>query len=399
MNRRSCAWRARLIAAFLAGAACASPLAAMNPLLLPLPEDQLVDAIGLVRDGEPRQGIAELEQLLKAQPNFRLAQLVYADLMAARSGRPGALRDHQEPEIEELYEEAQLRLDQALFTPPEESVPSVVLQLSDEYPYLVLIDLPRARLYLMHNSGGRLDLVGSRYAAIGRGGFGKQVEGDLRTPVGVYHITGWLGDSALPELYGTGALPLNYPNLWDQFEAKTGYGIWLHGVPRQTYVRAPRSSEGCVTLANDDLLWLKQFVVGNDAPVVLADELKWVPQRKAREERDAILERLEDWRRTWASRDTDALLSFYGDDQPEAGLSKTQFTPSTSLLRKVPPARPAAFVELTDVSVFRYPGEPMLLVEFAVNYLDEDQQFSARKQQYWRKAPGGQWRIFREENR
>ncbi|MGQ0620291.1 MAG: L,D-transpeptidase Cds6 family protein [Panacagrimonas sp.] len=378
----------------------ARPLAAMTrPPLRPLPEEQLVEAIELARLGEPRQSLVALEKLIAAQPNFRLAQLFYAHLLAARSGRPGVLRSHaDDPQIRELLAEAQLRLDQARFTPPEGSVPSAVLQLSPEYPYLVLVDLPRSRLHLMQNVDGRLELVGSRYAAIGRGGFGKELEGDLRTPVGVYHVTGWMGDPELPELYGTGALPLNYPNLWDQHQSKTGFGIWLHGVPRQTYARGPRSSEGCVTMANDDLLWLKPFVVGSRAPVVLADQLQWVPQRKVREERDAILDRIEDWRRAWASRDSDALLSFYRDETTAAGLSKTQFTPPRPQ-KLVSLRKTAANIDLSDVSVFRYPGEPMLLAEFTVKYHDVDYRFTARKEQYWRKDAGGQWRIFREENR
>jgi murein L,D-transpeptidase YafK len=214
--------------------------------------------------------------------------------------------------------------------------------------------------------------------------------------VGVYHITGWMSDASLPELYGTGALPLDYPNLWDRLKSKTGYGIWLHGVPRQTYVRGPRSSEGCVTLANDDLLWLKQFVLRSRAPVVLADELQWVPQHELQQARETILRRIEDWRRTWASRDTDALLGFYSQDLGDGGLSRAQFVPART--------RPAAKVEsagvtLSDLSLFQYPGEPMLLAEFKVEYRDEDRHYTSRKEQYWRRDAGGQWRIFREENR
>lgn len=370
---------------------------AAAPVSAPLtPEQQLVDAIELARYGQPRAGLDALEKLLRAQPNFRLAHLVYADLLAARSGREVMQAADSDPRVQELFEEARVRLEQSRFAPPEESAPSPVLHLSSEYPYLVLVDLRRSRLYLMHNLDGQLRMVSSRYAAIGRAGYGKQAEGDLRTPVGVYHVTGWMGDESLPELYGTGALPLNYPNLWDRHQSKTGYGIWLHGVPRQTYVRAPRSSEGCVTMANEDLLWLKTFVQGKRVPVVLSDDLEWVSARAADEERKAFTARLDDWRRAWASRDTDSYLAFYGDDFRTGGLGRVEFARHKYEVAK---GKTSVDIGVEDVSVFRYPGEDMLLAEFNLDYRSNNHEFSARKEQYWRRDADGQWRIFREENR
>lgn len=387
-------------AALLLAAALLGPTAQARgtaPVSAPLtPEQQLVDAIELARYGQPLAGLDALERLLRAQPNFRLAHLVYADLLAARSGRKVTQAEDSDPRVKELFEEARVRLEQSRFAPPEESAPSAVLHLSSEYPYLVLVDLRRSRLYLMHNLDGQLRMVGSRYAAIGRAGYGKQAEGDLRTPVGVYHVTGWMGDESLPELYGTGALPLNYPNLWDRHKSKTGYGIWLHGVPRQTYVRAPRSSEGCVTMANDDLLWLKTFVQGKRAPVVLSDDLEWVSARAADEERKVFTARIDDWRRAWASRDTDSYLAFYGEDFRTGGLGRAEFARHKY---KVAKGKTSVDIRVEDLSVFRYPGEEMLMAEFKLDYTSNNYQFSARKEQFWRRHADGQWRIFREENR
>ena len=363
---------------------------------LPMPEEQLVGAIELARAGKTRESMRALESLLKRQPNFRLAQLIYADMLAARSGMRGIAADDQDPRIRELFEEARLRLDRARYSPPSDAVPDMVLQLSDEYPYLVLVDLPGARLHLFRNVEGTLEPVGSRYAAMGRAGFGKEVEGDLRTPVGIYHVTGWMGDDKLPELYGAGSLPLTYPNLWDRFKSKTGHGIWLHGVPRQTYVRAPRSSEGCVTMANEDLLWLKPYVVSSRAPVVLADQVNWTSRAKARQDRDTLLTRVEAWREAWASKDTETYLGFYGDDFSTGGLDKAQFSDHK---RRVNANKQWVKVQLSDVSLFRYPGEPMFLAEFTLDYDSDNFKFVAKKEQYWRQDANGAWRIFREENR
>jgi murein L,D-transpeptidase YafK len=389
-----------LVAAVLLCAAAAvqagpiAPMSASTPL--PMPEEQLVGAIELARSGKTREGIRALESLLKRQPNFRLAQLIYADMLAARSGLSAIAADDEDPRIRELFEEARLRLDRARHSPPPGTVPDMVLQLANEYPYLVLVDLPGARLHLFRNVEGTLEPIGSRYAAMGRAGFGKEVEGDLRTPVGIYHVTGWMGDDKLPELYGAGSLPLTYPNLWDRFKSKTGYGIWLHGVPRQTYVRAPRSSEGCVTMANEDLLWLKPYVVSNRAPVVLADEVNWISRAAAAKDRDALYTRVEAWREAWASKDTERYLDFYGEDFSTAGLGKAQFAEHK---RRVNAGKKYVKVKLADVSLFRYPGEPMFLAEFTLDYDSDNFKFVAKKEQYWRQDAKGTWRIFREENR
>jgi murein L,D-transpeptidase YafK len=177
---------------------------------------------------------------------------------------------------------------------------------------------------------------------------------------------------------------------------KTGYGIWLHGVPRTTYVRAPRSSEGCVTMANDDLLALKPYVVNNRAPVVLSDHVEWLPRAEAQKERDAFLARVEDWRKKWSAKDTAGYLSFYGDDFTTDGMNKLQFAEHK---KRVNAGKKFIEVKLEDMSLFRYPGEPMMLAEFTLNYRSDNYSMSSKKEQYWRKNAKGEWKIFREENR
>lgn len=358
------------------------------------PEAQLVSALELAANGRLKDSVHALDVLTKHQPNFRLAQLMYAELLAARSGNSVTTVRDDDPRLTQLLDEARLRLDQTKFSPAPGSIPDVVLKLSHEFPYLVVIDLSRSRLHLIRNAGGELQWVDHRYVSFGRGGFGKQIEGDLRTPIGVYHVNGWKSDASLPDLYGAGALPLSYPNQWDRYQGKTGNGIWLHGVPHETYVRAPRSSEGCVTMANEDVLWLKPYVEQNGAPVVLADEVDWIPQAQAQEERDAFLARIESWREAWARGDDEAFLAFYDREFAGGGLSRSEFAIRQRLSR---PRNGTATV--ADISLFRYPGERLMLAEFTLAHSAGDPAWSGKKEQFWRQDPDGQWRIFREENR
>jgi murein L,D-transpeptidase YafK len=356
----------------------------------PSPESQLISAMDDIRAGRSAQALGKLTRLTREQPNFRLAQFLYAGLLAARSGKRGIMPDESDPALKDLLEEARFRQLQARFTPPPGTVPGNVLKLSAEYPYLVVVDLPNARLHLFENKVrdgvGELKLIRSNYAGMGRNGYGKKASGDLRTPVGIYHINGWKPDDQLPELYGAGALPTNYPNLWDQFRLKTGYGIWLHGVPRTTYVRAPHSSEGCVTMANDDLVSIKPYLLGTNAPLILSDKVEWTPKADIARVNDAFMGRIEDWRRKWAAIDTEGYLAFYGDDFTTDGMNKADFVAHK---RRVNATKRSIEIKLTDMSLYRYPGEPMMLAEFTLNYRSDNFSSIAKKQQYWRQTPKG----------
>lgn len=388
--------RAALMAAGLAVfSAQAQKPAAANP------EQQLSQALTQMQSGEARAALRSLESLTRAEPNFRLGQLMYGELLAALSGAgSGTLMAaaDSDPRLQELAEEGRLRLASEKAVPPAGAVPNSVLKLSDSHRHVVVVDLPRARLYLLENRKGALRLVRHHYAAMGRNGYGKRVTGDLRTPVGVYHITSWIGDDKLPELYGSGALPLSYPNPWDLFHKRTGSGIWLHGVPRSTYSRAPRSSEGCVTMANDDLVNLKPYMELGQTPVILSDDVQWLPAEKTRAAREEWLSRLEDWRQKWAALDTEGYLDFYGPEFTFEGMSRTQFVAHK---RRVNKTKKFIQVQLSDINIFQYPGagEPMVLTEYTLDYKSDNFASRAQKQQFWRQEKNGQWKIFREENR
>lgn len=368
----------------------------------PGPEQQFTAAVELLRAGRSGDALSTLETLTRREPNFRLAQLFYGELLAALSGAGGgtliAGGITTDPRLRELAEEARVRLASERAVPGPGMVPNAVLQLSDSFAHAIVVDLPRARLYVLKNENGALQLQRHNYAAMGRNGARKQSAGDMRTPVGLYHVTHWIGDGALPELYGSGALPLDYPNVWDSLQRRTGSGIWLHGVPRDTYSRPPRSSEGCVTMANADLEALRDYVRFGQTPVVLSDELEWVPASSVAPLRDAFLRHVEDWRQKWSSKDTEGYLAYYADDFSFDGMNRAAFAAHK---RRVNAGKKFIDIKLRDLSLFRYPGvdQGLMLAEFTMDYRSDNYAVTTRKQQFWRHQADGSWKILREENR
>lgn len=366
------------------------------------PEEQFNAAVEQLRSGQSADALSTLRDLTASAPEFHLAQLVYGELLAAVSGSGSAVLPASSPEsaarLRDLADEARVRLASEKAVPPAGAVPNTVLKLADSYKHLVLVDLPRARLYVLKNDGGQLSLVQHNYAAMGKNGARKQVAGDMRTPVGLYHVTRWIPDSELPELYGSGALPLDYPNVWDRALRRTGSGIWLHGVPRDTYSRPPLSSEGCVTMANADLQALRPFVRFGQTPVILSDEVEWVPAAAAATLRDEFSAAVEDWRAKWSAKDTEGYLAYYDDNFSTDDMSRTRFA---AYKRRVNASKKFIDVKLRDLSLFRYPGadKPLLLAEFTMDYRSDNYSVTTRKQQYWTQTANGAFRIVREDNR
>jgi hypothetical protein len=84
--------------------------------------------------------------------------------------------------------------------------------------YFLLCEKNAKTLYLFHSEPNRLALIKSYPCIVGSNNGDKREAGDLATPEGIYFLISFL--SSLPEKYGSGAFPLNYPNLLDQKEGK-----------------------------------------------------------------------------------------------------------------------------------------------------------------------------------
>jgi hypothetical protein len=231
-------------------------------------------------------------------------------------------------------------------------------------------------------------LVADYYASIGKQGADKLVEGDQRTPLGVYFI----GDTADPRMledrFGSGALALNYPNANDRAEGRTGSGILLHGVPSNTYARAPRATDGCVALANDDLARLAQTIAPRDTPVVIAQSLQWVGPDHTREGHAQFLEVLRDWQQARVSADEAALASYYAP-----GLIDEATTAPAAPSRTGRRARRSAPKGFDDVTVLSWDDKrPLMVVSY--RELGANGKLTRRAiRQYWSRE-GGQWKIF-----
>ena len=346
-----------------------------------------------LKDAKLPIALEEMDRLVARYPSWRLARLVQGDLLQARAGPLagfGNMASGTGERLEDLRAEALARLRAVRDPQPPNRIPRYLVRFDGVQENAIVVDAGRSRVYVYENAGGAPRLVRDFYSTLGKNGVDKLREGDRRTPLGVYHVTARIPGAKLPDLYGWGAFPINYPNAWDRMAGRTGYGIWLHGVPSDTYARAPRASDGCVALANTDIAELAKHVQVGVTPVIIADTIEWTTPAAARDERAAFMDQFQAWRGDWESRDAGRYLAHYARDFRSDGMNLAAWSAHK---RRVNASKRWIKVSLDNVSVFRSPGQKALMVvTFDQDYASSNLAQRTRKRQYWT-MEGGRWRI------
>ena len=361
-------------------------------------EARLIDIYKLAGQSKAREALAKAERLVQDHPNFQLAQLVYGDLLAAQARPLRTLGDVPENEAQagasalmELRLESLMRLRALRERPAVGTIPSQFLALSPRNKHAIAVDASRARLYLFENTETGLKLLADYYISVGKSGTEKTIEGDSRTPLGIYFVTSNLDPRSLKDFYGSGALPINYPNQLDVRRGKTGSGIWLHGTPPTQFARAPLATDGCVVLANPDLERIIRTVEVRTTPVVIAQNLKWVAPHTAKADSNGFENALQSWQQARSSGDMAALTSLYSSDFNSYGKTLADWT---VLLRGEADKIRGRRVQLKDLSYLRWTdGADTMVVTFGE--VPSGARTGPVRRQYWSRQ-GNQWKIFFE---
>ena len=358
-------------------------------------ELRLFSVLKDIQAGQVTQARQELESILRVNPQFKLAQLVHADLLRARYSVLGSIgavgqpvSDHQQALRDEMFKRWQ-----HLSHHERAGIPGYLLDLDTAYKHVIVVDTSASRLYVYQNDNGQLNLKSDYYISIGQAGADKSSEGDKRTPIGVYFVNDFIPSDKLPDLYGAGAFPINYPNEWDQHLGKTGNGIWLHGTPSYTFNRPPQASDGCVTLSNYDFNHLSSFVDVGNTPVIIADGIEWADRKSIDLQREIFYSLLEQWREDWESHNIDRFLSNYSSDFDSQG---KDFNAWAENARVAYADAGKIQIRLSNVSVFAYPHQKLLVTTFHQEYRSENTRLDMFKRQYWKQDDQGRWKIVYE---
>ena len=369
-------------------------------------EASLLKGLLKFRSGQLDEALAELQGLTEREPKFHLAHLIHGDLLQVQSRVVSdigaapllpALKPQQQ-ELALLREEAEARLHAYLDSLPQGRLPRALLRMDEGIQTALLVDKGSHRLYVYERgANGVPQLLRDFYVSTGKLKGNKRISGDLRTPEGVYFITSHIPDEKLPDLYGIGAYPMNYPNEWDRKLGKTGYGIWLHGTENASYSRPPRDSEGCVVLPNLDLDAVSQYLRPGDTPVVVTDRVQWLEQEDWLALRNEVAAAVEAWRGDWSDGGVETYLGHYSRDFWSKGYDAASWAKRK---RAVAAGKRWQKVELSALSLFAYPAaaseaREMVVADFHQQYDSNNFQSEMDKRLYLVKEEGA-WRVLYE---
>jgi L,D-transpeptidase YnhG len=387
--------------ALVGGAAAASAKAKKQAANGLQAEARLLQIYQLIGQGKSREALLLADKLVVDHPNFALAQLVHGDLLIAQTQPLRALGDVPEATVRaapgvltDLREESLLRIRALRERPAPGLVPANFVRLSPRNKHAIAVDASRGRAYLFENSPQGLKLVADYYASVGKLGIEKNVEGDLKTPLGIYYVTNTLDPNSLKDLYGAGALPINYPNPYDLRRGKTGSGIWLHGVPQAQFARAPKATDGCVAVSNPDLQDILKRVEIRTTPVVILPKLEWANPAQSNADVAAFDRAFASWRSAKIAGDLERTMTHYTPDFDSYGkkLADWRGLINAELAKK-------RGSELKDVAVLHWVESAQsatMVVTFSE--VPTGAVSGPTKRQYWLRsaATQNQWKIFFE---
>ena len=366
-------------------------------------ESLLIKTLELISNGKLTQANKVNDELIILAPNFKLAHLIRGDILSAYSmsidNFGGSAVKINSGKVIELKKEAQRRIKGYLSSHNNNKLPKFNILPAEKDKYLIYVDMDSSRLFVFENNQRKYYYLSDHYVSIGKNGYGKRFEGDKKTPYGTYFLQKKI-KRELTDFYGDGAYPLNYPNKFDKFNNYTGSGIWIHGTPKSTYSRPPEASDGCIVLSNKDLVKIEHILNTTGTPIILSNlsikDLSLRSESDIQDEQNQLLNNIENWKKSWESKDYDQYINFYSRD---AIYNKTMFEQWSLAKKNVFKKSKTIKISLGNISIYEYPSdldrEQLRIVLFSQNYKSNLISNISKKKQIW-KIQDGEWRIIYE---
>ena len=360
-------------------------------------ENLLIKSLYEISSGELNDALITLDEIIKKEPNFKLAHLIKGDIYQAYAHGItdfGSSSNFSKDKIDDLREEAKKRIDSHLHHAADILNPSSI-SLSEDTNNLIYIDTNKSRLYLFQIKNRALIKIFDEYASIGKNGAGKNFEGDKKTPLGVYTL-GEKIKQPLSDFYGAGAFPIDYPNVYDKLLKKTGHGIWIHGTPKNTYSRAPKSSDGCIVISNENFNVLENLLKDKKTKVILSKQPydQFFNISTSKDNHEDFLSSFEMWIENWKLQNFNAYIAFY---DANAKYNSKIFDTWSEQKKIIFENTSDVQISVENLSIIDYPEETedTKYVEFTQTYKSNLLNDTSLKKQIWRKF-NNEWKIISE---
>jgi murein L,D-transpeptidase YafK len=172
----------------------------------------------------------------------------------------------------------------------------------------VLVAEKESQQLFVFSCAGTCEQVNRFACSTGRSSGSKAIEGDNKTPEGIYFFIKIHEQQNLAPIYGIRAFVTDYPNFTDRSDGKTGSEIWLHGTNKTL---KDRDSSGCVALENENVQTVSQYITLNRTPIIIVEKLSYSPDAETTE---AIRKLLAEWTQAIQSGPYHNYLRFYDNE-------------------------------------------------------------------------------------
>ena len=229
--------------------------------------------------------------------------------------------------------------------------------------HILIVDKLFKSLDLYKFKNNEFNLIQTEDILVGKNRGYKKLEGDKKTPTGVYQIVKKL--TKVDSFYGPLALVLSYPNIFDKLKGRTGSGIWIHGKPYNKS-RDP-FTKGCVAMENHRLTKLDRFITNIDKSLVILEDGNLKKVRK--KDLAIILSSIYKWLESWRDNHFQKYLSFYSKEFKKSDGKDFQAFKNykSQIFRK----RERKQIFITEINISPYPNSykrNIFLVSFHENY-------------------------------
>ncbi len=261
---------------------------------------------------------------------------------------------------------------------------------------VIAVDKKLNQLHMARYRDGRLEPEKTFRATMGQRIGDKMIEGDLRTPEGIYEFLFRQQAPALKPMFGPWAVYVSYPNVMDKNGQKTGFDILIHGTDDPSRLEKKFDSKGCVVLDNENVKIVSDAISLKDTKIVITRDFDAIknPARLPRAK-----EFFQRWLNAWSGKDLDTYIDSYADEFKMDGMNRAAYAKyKDSLNQKYGSIK----VTASDVKYLFH--EKYDLITFTQNYESTlangaPAYRGSSKKQLWIQERNGHYKIVVEESR
>ena len=281
-------------------------------------------------------------------------------------------------------------------------LPEVIYQLDARFTHHVLVvEKSTHKLYLYENAQENPKLVKTYKIATGKITGNKNVQGDKKTPEGIYFFKRFISGEKLVSnygkaglIYGAGAFTMNYPNIIDRQKGKTGGGIWLHSTHDDKRVSKGLDSKGCVVATDNDIKDISKFIDIQHTPIIVTQNLRFLKKETWLNSKNEILNTVINWATAWKTKNFPKYIDQYSKKDFKSK-NKGNYTSYKNYKRKLFKKLGTPVIKFTNISILNF--NKYAIVTMEQDYKSNTISDVGKKTLYMKRNNKYQWKIISED--